>query len=67
MEIHERYFTSKEADLKFQEFMLILEREYGLTYGELFQILSSYISNLSKYLIREERHPEDVTKKGDEK
>lgn len=66
MRLHKRFFITKEASLKFQNFMLDLEKEYSLSYGELFQITSFYISTLAKYLIRDERHPEDADAKGDE-
>lgn len=66
MKIHKRFFVTQDASQKFQLFMIDLEKEYDLTYGELFQITSVYISNLAKYLIRDERHPDDISKKGDE-
>jgi len=66
MKIHERFFITQKASLKFQNFLLDLEKEYDLTYGEMFQILSLSISHLAKYLIRDERYPNDQTKKGDE-
>ncbi|MGV8131216.1 MAG: hypothetical protein ACP5N7_03915 [Candidatus Pacearchaeota archaeon] len=66
VKINPRYTIVKEAEMRFRSFFLDLEKEYSLTFGELFQILSSSMADLSKYLIRVERHPSDPEKKGDE-
>lgn len=66
MKIHPRYKVVNEAKIKFETFFLDLEKEYHLTFGEMFQIISSSMADLSKYLIRAERHPLDPEKKGDE-
>jgi hypothetical protein len=40
--------------------------KHKLTFGEIFSILSSLMSNWAKYNIRAERHPDDPDTKGDE-
>ena len=50
----------------FDKFLLDLEQEHELTYGEVFSLLGHAIGNLAKYQIRSERHPDDPDKKGDE-
>ena len=66
VKIHPRYPIVNQAEIKFRSFFLDLEKEYDLSFGELFKILSSSMADLSKYLIRGERHPLDPEKKGDE-
>ena len=66
MKIHERTLVVQKARHTFETFMLELEQEYGLSYGELFSLHGNAIANLAKYQIRGERHPDDPDKKGDE-
>ncbi len=66
MSLHERYYIVNQAESEFSVFFLSLIKKHNLTFGEIFQILSIAISSWSKYLDRDERHPDDSDKKGDE-
>lgn len=66
MSLHPRYFNVNEAKYKVLEAILKIEQEYELTYGEIFGILGDTVSDYAKYAIRDERHPNDPGKKGDE-
>jgi len=43
-----------------------LRSKYDLTYGEMFSTLGARVTDLARYLIRTERHPDEPDKKGDE-
>ena len=66
MKLHQRALIVQKARHAFETFLLELETEYQLTYGELFSLLGNAVANLAKYQIRTERHPDDPDKKGDE-
>jgi len=66
MKLHSRAPIVTKARLEFDKFLLDLEQKHDLTFGELFTLLGSAITNLAKYQIRSERHPNDPDKKGDE-
>jgi hypothetical protein len=56
----------QEANTEFLKAMVEIEVKYELTYGELVGIAAEYLAGLAKYMRREERHPENPDKKGDE-
>lgn len=64
--LHPRYFIVNKAEAELHEYMLDLERRHELTIGEIFKILSSRMAEMARSLIREERHPGQPYKKGDE-
>lgn len=66
MKLHPRSNIVQEARLEFDSFVLDLMKRYELTYGELFSMLGAKITDLAKYQVRSERHPDDPDKKGDE-
>lgn len=66
MKIHERTIVVMDARSELTKFMGALEEKYDLTYGEMFSMLADRMSDLAKYLVRAERHPDDPNKKGDE-
>ncbi len=66
MKLHERLFIMQKARNEFDALLLELEQKHALTYGEMFSLLGHAVSNLAKYQIRGERHPDDPDKKGDE-
>ena len=66
MKLHERTLIVQKARHAFETFLLELEADHGLTYGEIFSLLGNATAHLAKYQIRSERHPNDPDKKGDE-
>ena len=66
MKLHSRTRVVDKARLEFDQFLLDLEQKHELTLGELFSMLGAKITDLAKYQIRSERHPDDSDKKGDE-
>ena len=66
MNLHARMRIIDMARLEFDRLLLDLAQKHELTYGELFLILGSAVSDNAKCLIRAERHPDEPGKKGDE-
>lgn len=66
MKIHPRYFVVSKAGIELSEFLINLQQKHELTYGETFKLLGEIIQREAKYAIREERHPDNPDKKGDE-
>ena len=66
MKLHKRSLVVQKARYAFEAFLLELETDYALTYGELFSLLGNAIASLATYQVRNERHPNDPDKKGDE-
>jgi len=66
MKLHTRTCIVEKARHAFVTFLLELRQEYELTYGELFQLLGNAVTDLAKYQIRAERHPDDPDKRGDD-
>jgi len=66
VKLHPRTLVVERARHAFETFLLELETEHELTYGELFSLLANAVGNLAKYQIRAERHPDEPGKKGDE-
>jgi hypothetical protein len=64
--LHKRYQIVTGAHLELTEFMLKLQEKNDLTYVELNEILLSEALSWNKYAKRQERHPNDPDKKGDE-
>jgi hypothetical protein len=66
VKLHARTPIFEKARHELTMFLLDLEEKHGLSYGEMFSMLGGAISNLAKYQIRAERHPNDPDKRGDE-
>lgn len=64
--LHDRFFQVQEAQNKLSRYLLELAKEYDLTPVEEACILNEVQASCLKYAKREERHPEDPNKKGDE-
>jgi hypothetical protein len=54
------------ADLEIRLAVTKAWEKYDLTTAEVTKILANATANMTKYLIRDERHPCDPDKKGDE-
>lgn len=66
MKLHPRYYVVEQAEQEFSRAMAEIETKHNLTYGEVVKLLGNYLANCAKYMIREERHPNDPGKRGDE-
>lgn len=66
MKIHERampvHIAENEISYAFWEGV----QKHGLTYGEAIGCLARIMQTASKYMVRDERHPDDPEKGGDE-
>lgn len=66
MKLHERTMHVESARFDFSRMTLDWIEKHGLTYGEVVSILSHELCIVAKMMIREERHPGDPDKRGDE-
>lgn len=66
MKRHPRSIVVQEAKVDFDQAFLSIEEKHGLTYGELFDLLSDRMNRLSRSLVQHERHPDDPDKSGDQ-
>ena len=66
MKIHERTIPVQKAGFEIRGALGKLYIKHGLTFGEIFSILSTELSDLSKQVIRGERHPENTDIPGDQ-
>ncbi len=64
--LHPRYQIVQEARHEVGKALTDAIDKHGLTYGEIFSVLSDVMGEWAKYAIRSERHPDDASKKGDE-
>lgn len=66
LRMHPRYFLVNKAELELTKWLLDWEQRHQLTEIEIVQCLQRRQSNMLKYMLRDERHPDDGDKKGDE-
>ena len=66
MKIHPRYYIVAKARCEIVTAFLTSSEKYELTFGEETRILSGIMDDLGRNCIRQERHPEDPDRKGDE-
>lgn len=66
MTLHPRYRICQAAAAELGMFLSQLIDRHGLTYSEVFGMLGSAISSEAKFAIRDERHTNDTSKRGDE-
>lgn len=66
MQLHPRTMIVKAAQLELSGFMLDWQQKHDLTFGETFKILAEMMERDAKYMIRQERHPDDPDARGDE-
>ncbi len=66
MPLHPRTKLVEAAQNDIRLFILEVQSKRGLTFHEILKILGEEITNVSKYAIRDERHPDNPNKKGDE-
>lgn len=55
-----------DAALELSKSFTSIVKKYELTYGEVFGVLSDMMTTWAKYMRRDERHPDDPDKGGDE-
>lgn len=60
MKLDKRYFKVQEARNKIAKSVNEIIDEYELTNGETVSIIAEILSSTAKYMIRDERHPEDT-------
>lgn len=63
---HPRTLIVDKARHAFEIFLLELQQEYALSYGELFSLLGNAITSRAQHQIRQERHPDNPDKGGDD-
>lgn len=66
MKIHKRFFVLQEAERDIYNALSAAATKHELTAVEMMKILHNLEGAHIKLLLREERHPEDPTKKADE-
>jgi hypothetical protein len=66
MPLHPRTMVVNQAKAEIGMAISNIVIEHKLTYAELFGILGGEISGVAKFALREERHPDDPGKGGDE-
>lgn len=66
MRLHERTMPTQAACVELSSYVLGWVQRHGLTYGEALKGLNEAQASLVKMLIREERHPDEEGKRGDE-
>ncbi len=59
MKISKRDMDMRVAESELTKFLLDWEKKHRPTYGELVGFHARELSMLAKYMVREERHPED--------
>ncbi len=64
--VHPRTLLVQRADRELESFLTTLMIEKGLTEAEMLSIFARQLGNLSRFAIREERHPNEPQKIGDE-
>lgn len=66
MTLHPRLFVVQAAEMEMAKAVGDLIERHQLTYVETMQALTNFQQRYLKYMLREERHPNDPDKKGDE-
>lgn len=65
MKLHNRMMLVQEARAEFGKLVAEWAEKHDLTYGELVSVMSEQLQSIAKYMIREERHPDDPEMPGD--
>lgn len=66
MRLHKRTMLVQQARAEFGMLCVEFLRGHDLTWGEWTSILGGELASQAKYQIRDERHPDDPDKGGDE-
>lgn len=66
MRQHRRVIPCAEARLELTRALIEIERRHELTALETIRLLSENIATITRYAIRDERHPSNPDKPGDE-
>ena len=66
MELHKRYHLVVDAEIELKIFLLKWEKKHNLTMVEIVRVLLSSAQDMSRFMLRAERHPKSPNKKGDE-
>jgi hypothetical protein len=64
--MHPRGMPASKAHNEIDAFVSEIIKKYDLTYGELMSCLNQIQASWIKYMIRDERHPDDPEKRGGE-
>lgn len=66
IKLHERTMLVQAASCDFHTWELEWIQKHDLTYGEIVGIYADRLASHAKYMRRDERHPDDPEKRGDE-
>lgn len=66
MRLHKRTMPVQKAANEFRAYALDWVERHDLTYGEIVGIIAESLGTIAKFMRREERHPDDPEKRGDE-
>ena len=66
MKLHPRTMTVTSAEVELTQFLRQWAARHELTWCEMARALTEQIQMCLKYMLRAERHPEDLNKKADE-
>jgi hypothetical protein len=66
MKLHPRTMMVKRAEVELSQFLRQWAERHELTWCEMARALTEQIQMCLKYMLRAERHPEDLNKKADE-
>lgn len=66
MRLHPRTLPVQAASGEIRTTLWRLQDEHGLTYVEMLRVVNDHAQDITKYLLREERHPGDPDHKDDE-
>lgn len=66
MRLHDRLLIVQAAHLEAKTTLNEIIRKYDLTAGEIVALYAAFLAEEAKWMIREERHPDDPSHKGDE-
>lgn len=66
MKLHPRTLDVQRASSAIRGRLLDMQETHGLTDVEMLRVLIEHLQTITKYLLREERHPGDPERKADE-
>jgi hypothetical protein len=66
MKLHPRTLPVQHASLSIRDHLCRLQEEYGLTDVEMIRVLTEHQMTVTKWMLREERHPGQPEHKADE-
>jgi hypothetical protein len=66
MKLHPRYFIVNKASLEIRSKVMEIMSEHQLTSAEVIRIMLEAAADWMKYVVRAERHPDNMEKGADE-